>query len=354
MRTSCLASLRLGSLAAAFRRCPAAARSADARRRGGAKPAEQPAAEAKPQPEKNVESRDGRPARPACGRPWAPSSSNPSTPATTTSPTSSTSAGLSAASRKSPDGPSGEKLNGITCLCWNLPCGGYQPLTLADGHLAARVGYGYQDVPSQLAAMLALARVAAEYPARADAHSVRTVADLIESEKLACRSGTDLSLRLIALAHYVKDATWKNLAGRGVVGRADGARGAEAVRRPAPQASATRLLALSWALDSAALHKLPLDGRFRRGQEVRRPSAGTTCWRPRIPTAVGAGPPAATPPPPGRDRRRARMARAEPPRKRLEDPRIVQSVQYLGRPARARSSTRGTCPRWAAGTSPRS
>ena len=157
-------------------------------------------------------------------------------------------------------GASGEKLNGITCLCWNLPCGGYQPLTLADGRLAARVGYGYQDVPAQLAAMLALSRVGADYPARADAHSVRTVADVIESEKLACRPGRDLSLPLIALAYYVKDATWKNSLGEEwSVGRMVREELKQCAGR-LPQASATGLFAITWAIDERALQKLPLAG----------------------------------------------------------------------------------------------
>ena len=37
----------------------------------------------------------------------------------------------------------GEKrANGITCLCWNYPCAGYEPLTTVDGHISARLGYG--------------------------------------------------------------------------------------------------------------------------------------------------------------------------------------------------------------------
>ena len=42
-----------------------------------------------------------------------------------------------------------------------------------------------------------------------------SVKDLVESEKLACRPGTDQSLRLIGLSHYLPgDASWKDSLGR--------------------------------------------------------------------------------------------------------------------------------------------
>ncbi|MGD0516068.1 MAG: hypothetical protein ABSA26_00910 [Thermoguttaceae bacterium] len=104
----------------------------------------------------------------------------------------------------------GEKrANGIMCMCWNYPCGGFQPLTIIDGHISARLGYGLQSRPSQLLAALALARVPAAYPMQVG-DTTRTVADLVESEKLSCRSGADMSLKLVGLAYYVDAPTWKN------------------------------------------------------------------------------------------------------------------------------------------------
>ncbi len=103
-----------------------------------------------------------------------------------------------------------EKLNGITCLCWNYPCGDYEPLLLVDGHVAARVGYGTQNDPAQLLAVLGFSRVPIEYPARVGS-KVRSVADLVASEKLNCRAGTDQSFRLIGLAYYAAaDESWNN------------------------------------------------------------------------------------------------------------------------------------------------
>ena len=42
---------------------------------------------------------------------------------------------------------------------------------------------------------------------------MRTVADIIEGEKLSCLSGTDMSLKLIALSTYADDHSWKNALG---------------------------------------------------------------------------------------------------------------------------------------------
>ena len=84
---------------------------------------------------------------------------------------------------------SGQKVNGITCLCWNMPCGGYDMMTVSEGHLAGRIGYGCQSEPSELAAVLALSEVPANYPARCG-KLIRNVADLIEYEKLTCRAGS--------------------------------------------------------------------------------------------------------------------------------------------------------------------
>ena len=39
---------------------------------------------------------------------------------------------------------------------------------------------------------------------------MRTVADLVEHEKLSCRAGTDLSRKLIGLSFYLEEDSWKN------------------------------------------------------------------------------------------------------------------------------------------------
>lgn len=160
----------------------------------------------------------------------------------------------------------GQKINGITCLCWNLPCGGNELMTVHEGHLAPRIGFGYQDSPSQLAMMLAMSRVPSEYPARAG-ETVRTVADLIEQEKLSCRSGTDLSLKLIAMSYYVHDGSWKNSLGESwsVSRIVKEELGRSLVNTPG--GAPVRLLALSFALEQRAKHEQPIDGEFLRARK---------------------------------------------------------------------------------------
>ena len=101
-----------------------------------------------------------------------------------------------------------------------FPCGGYHVLAVDGGHVAARVGYGLQDHPSQLLATLALAYVPIDYPIRAG-ETTRTVADLVESEKLGCRAGRDVAEvdRLVALRQA---SDLEEQPGRAVVDRADG------------------------------------------------------------------------------------------------------------------------------------
>ena len=62
--------------------------------------------------------------------------------------------------------PPGLRINGITALCWDFPCDGFRLLTTAEGHIAARIGFGLQETPTQFLAMLALGAVPADYPVR--------------------------------------------------------------------------------------------------------------------------------------------------------------------------------------------
>lgn len=108
----------------------------------------------------------------------------------------------------------GQALNGITCLCWNYPCSGYELIEAVGGRLAARIGYGYQARPGQLLAVLALSRVPLTYPVRSGT-KIGTVADLVDYEKLHCRIAGDQSLRLIGLAHFIPLAeTWEDSLGQ--------------------------------------------------------------------------------------------------------------------------------------------
>ena len=79
----------------------------------------------------------------------------------------------------------GQRVNAVTCLCWNYPCGGFEPLVISDGRIAARVGYGRQGRPGQLLAVFALGRVPGNYPIRVG-DDVRTVMDLVAGEQRTC------------------------------------------------------------------------------------------------------------------------------------------------------------------------
>ena len=142
----------------------------------------------------------------------------------------------------------GQKVNGITCLCWNMPCGGYELMTVSEGHLAGRIGFGCRSQPSELAAVLALSEVPVDYPARFG-RLILSVADIIEYEKLTCRPGADMSLKLVALSHYVREPSWKdNLGNEWTLRRMVG----EELNRPVgagTYAATNRLLGLVCALE---------------------------------------------------------------------------------------------------------
>ncbi len=160
---------------------------------------------------------------------------------------------------------SGQKVNGITCLCWNMPCAGYEMMTYSEGHLTGRVGYGCQSQPSELAAVLALSEVAPNYPARFG-REVRTVADIIDYEKLTCRPGTDMSMKLVALSHYVREPSWKdNLGNEWTLQRIV----TEELNRPTgttPHAATNRLMGLVSAVNRFKADKTAMEGDLARAE----------------------------------------------------------------------------------------
>ena len=199
------------------------------------------------------------------------------------------------------DGSDGQRINGITCLCWNYPCGGFEMLGPSQGHIAARIGYGYQEHPGEFLAMLAMSRVPPNYPVRVG-KDTRTVADLVEAEKLACRSGSDLSLKLIGLSYYVDEPEWKNDLGETwSIERII----QEEIAQPvvtAPEGGLNRLMGLSYAVARRAKRGQPIDGQFERAQKYIGRLPGRSPCNCKTPTAVGGrtswppGAPAPTPP----------------------------------------------------------
>lgn len=105
-------------------------------------------------------------------------------------------------------GPAGDPVNAIGWVNTGGRCGGQVMLAAAGDRLTALRGIGVQGHSAQYLAILAQSRVAMNSPITIQSKAF-TVADLVEEEKLACKSGTELTFALIALAHYLPtDSAW--------------------------------------------------------------------------------------------------------------------------------------------------
>jgi hypothetical protein len=107
-----------------------------------------------------------------------------------------------------------KRVNAIGWLCWNGPCRGMRLLHIdGSGNLSVKHGVGYEGHEGQFLSMLAQSRVKIDYPMRVDGREL-TVADLVDYEKRTCRPRSELTFKLIGLAHYLdSDATWTTDAG---------------------------------------------------------------------------------------------------------------------------------------------
>ncbi|NDC64431.1 MAG: hypothetical protein EBZ59_10725, partial [Planctomycetia bacterium] len=111
-------------------------------------------------------------------------------------------------------GPAGDPVNAIGWMNMAGRCRGQVMLATVDDRLVAMRGIGVQGHSAQYLAILAQCRVALNSPITVQSKSF-TVADLVEEEKRSCKSGTELTFALIALAHYLPtDAAWKSRDGR--------------------------------------------------------------------------------------------------------------------------------------------
>ena len=111
-------------------------------------------------------------------------------------------------------GPAGDLVNAIGWSNMGGRCKGQVMLAATGDRLVALKGMGVQGHSAQYLAILAQCRVAASSPITVQGKQF-TVTDLIEEEKLACRSKTELTFALISLAHYLPtDATWTSRDGQ--------------------------------------------------------------------------------------------------------------------------------------------
>jgi hypothetical protein len=116
-------------------------------------------------------------------------------------------------------GPSGDPINSIGWMNSGGRCKGQVMLATEDERLVAMRGVGVQGHQAQYLAILAQCRVALNSPIQVEGAGF-TVADLVEEEKLACLSGTELTFALIGLAHYLPtDAEWEFAARGGLAGK---------------------------------------------------------------------------------------------------------------------------------------
>jgi hypothetical protein len=164
------------------------------------------------------------------------------------------------------DGPHGPAASTIGWLCYNFPCKGERMLTVEQGRVDVRRGVGVQGHPGQFLAILAQSRVQTSYPIMCNGKRF-TVADLIESEKRGCKTGMELTFKLISMSHYLdSDETWKNEAGEEwSISRLIH----EEIKAPINGAACGgthRLMGLSYAARKRAQQGQPIDGEFRRAK----------------------------------------------------------------------------------------
>lgn len=162
-------------------------------------------------------------------------------------------------------GPGGDPITAIGWLCFNGR-GGSQRLLYPSGQeqFGLHHGPGVQGHSGQFLAILAQSRVMRDYPIQiGDARF--TVDDLVQHEKRTCRSGTELTFKLIGLAHYLDfDAQWQSDAG-GTWNIPKLIR--EEIAQPIRGAACGgthRLMGLSYVVQKRAKRGEPMIGQYRR------------------------------------------------------------------------------------------
>lgn len=163
-------------------------------------------------------------------------------------------------------GPTGETVNSIGWLCYNGACRGHRLLYIDGGRVAARKGPDVQGHYGQFLAILAQSRVKTDYPLLVDGKNF-TIADLIESEKLGCQHGIELTFKLISLAHYLDlDQTWKSQSGEEWNVEKLVREELAAPIRGAACGGTHRLMGLAYAVNKRQRSGQPMSGDYKRAQ----------------------------------------------------------------------------------------
>ena len=165
-------------------------------------------------------------------------------------------------------GPEGDPVNAIAYLSTNGRMNGLQLLLIDRGRINADKGPKVQGHYGQLLAILAQSRVKTDYPLKVNGKRF-TLADLIETEKLTCRSGIELTFKLISFAHYLdSDETWLSETGETwdipkLI--------AEELKQPILSNAACggthRLMGFAYAVRNRKKQKRPIDGQWLRAEK---------------------------------------------------------------------------------------
>lgn len=170
--------------------------------------------------------------------------------------------GLIAYGRNSQVVVRGEHVNAADYLCQNGIGNEMRIMYLEKGRLMTRIGVGVQGHPGQLLAILAQSNIPLDHRLSVDGKEF-TVKDLVEYEKRDCRSGTELTFKLIGLSHYCEPGeVWRNEAGeKWSFPRLIREELAEPVSEGACGGT-HRLMALSFAVFQVEKRDLPLAGEW--------------------------------------------------------------------------------------------
>ena len=167
-------------------------------------------------------------------------------------------------------GPSGDPVNSIGWMNSGGRCKGQVMLATEDERLVAMRGVGVQGHQAQYLAILAQCRVALNSPIQVEGKAF-TVADLVEEEKMACLSGTELTFALIGLSHYLPtDAEWTARDGQTWSLERLVAEEIEQPIRGAPCGGTHRLFGLSYACQRRLRSTGTLDGHYVRADHFVR------------------------------------------------------------------------------------
>ena len=167
-------------------------------------------------------------------------------------------------------GPSGGPVNSIGWMNMGGRCRGQVMLATSGDRLVAQKGIGVQGHSAQYLAILAQCRVSPNSPISVDSKSF-TVADLVEEEKRACRSKTELTFALIGLAHYLPtDAEWESRDGQKWTLERLVAEEIEQPIRGAPCGGTHRLFGLAYGCQRRLRATGRLDGHYARADKYVR------------------------------------------------------------------------------------